>query len=409
LSWEADAGADSYIVKRTEFSSGGVNFDDAGKTVTKEITGKTSYIDNTIAVDKSYAYRLDKGRGGIVFEGSEITMLGKTRPDPFYGIIGAQHLNNGKSAYLTWQADAGADEYRIMRALNSGSSVSFSARQSGADGFLLHGATSAVDGNLQDDMGYLYRLDKRRDSEWIIGKEICVFSQARPLPFPEAPAAASFRADGYIALSWLYDEGADSYILKRKKDGDTGLGQYVTIYEGTELQYTDNTVDSDHNGRYVYLLCKRRNGSVHQWEEKTTAAVAVRTQQDRHEPNNIDTQATVLDSRREGNLYYFAYSTSDIVVQDIDWYKVSIPAGKTASISVSYSNPAGANYFLLYNPHKESKSIIHNTPFQITNDDDVQKYVYFAIMPDKTHFMPMNYPGGDVVSYTINWKAITDY
>jgi hypothetical protein len=379
----------------------------------KYAVGKAEqYIDNEIEEEKTYAYRLDKERGKRIYEGREVTIYERTRGMPEPGVVKAQTLNGGKSAYLSWEADRGADEYRIMRAADDGGAVVFSEREDGADGFYYQGETTALDSALEDDKGYLYRLDKKRDGAWQIGIEITRFSRTRPYPYGEAPVAESFRPDGYIKVRWHYDEGADQYVLVRRYDDPLhgSLGPPETVYAGTGLEYTDVTVNSEQNGRYVYVLRKERNGIEYRWDELRTYAVAVKTQEDGNEPNNLEGEATLLEDYRLGNVYYFAFSEAGRVVSDIDWYKVSIPAGKTANIAVVYGGGGTpySEYFRLYDPHKELVPIVHNRSFQIKNDGMTQRYKYFALVPDGSKFAGGGVPGGEVVSYTITWETITN-
>jgi hypothetical protein len=407
LTWEKDENADKYIVMKTEIGINGVNFNNKNTLDRIEFAGVHSYIDNDIDIEKSYAYRLDKVRGNRVFQGSLITFLGKGRSDPFPGIITIQNLNNGKSAYLNWQSDEGADSYRIMRAINDGNALVFMERQDGKDGFYYQGKTSAIDSTLEDDKGYFYRLDKKRNDIWISGLEITVFSRTRPMPFGATPAVKSFREDGNILINWQYDEGADSYILMRSFDNALGdINNFIPVYEGIELQYLDTAVNAQQMERYVYKLYKRRNDVIYEWNDRIALGVAVQTQEDKHEPNNTEAQATLLETYRLANIYCFGYSRPNTFLEDMDWYRVNIPPHKIANIAIQYSNSANSGYFLLYLPYMDTLNIIHNVAFEVRNDEPVQKYVTFAIMPDRTRFLLGNGTGGSVVGYTITWVSI---
>jgi hypothetical protein len=326
-----------------------------------------------------------------------------TRKEPFPGVITARNLNNGKSAYLTWQEDAGADAYRIMRAINDENPVVFAERENNTDGFSLHGTTAAMDSTLEDDKGYFYRLDKKRDSVWITGKEITAFSRTRMMPVADTPIVRCFRPDGKILISWQYDEGADEYILMRAQDNSLALDPFTAIYRGMELKYLDATVKDDM--RYIYKLYKIRNGIEYRWDDRIGLGVSVRTQEDQHEPNNTEAEATLLETYLLANIYCYGFSTGH-VLEDIDWYKVSIPPGKVANMAVSYDDTVYDTYLLLYIPYFDTRTIIHNTAFQVKNDSRVQKDVAFAIIADKTQFLPINSTGGKVVGYTITWQSI---
>jgi hypothetical protein len=66
VTWEADAGADAYILMRTEVGVGGIDFKDKYVVRKERIVGATDFLDNMVLVEKSYAYRLDKERGNRV-------------------------------------------------------------------------------------------------------------------------------------------------------------------------------------------------------------------------------------------------------------------------------------------------------------------------------------------------------
>jgi hypothetical protein len=409
LKWEADEGADKYRVMRAVNDGGAVIFIERHDgTNGFYYQGATTAIDGMLEEDKSYAYRLDKIRGNQIFEGKTVTFLEKARPDPFAGTVKIQNMNNGRSAYITWEEDRGADEYRIMRAINDGTAIVFTERQDGIDGFYYQGVTSAIDSMLEDDKGYFYRLDKKRDGLWIPGLEITIFSRSRPMPIAATPVTESFRADGNIFISWQYDEGADAYLLMRSFDNPltSSLDPYVPVYEGTELKYLDTNVNDQQTERYVYKLYKVRNGLIYKWDHLVAFGVASKTQEDNHEPNNLETQATLLETYRMGNIYCFGFSIPNTFLEDMDWFKVNVPPGKVANIAVQYTNLANDGYFLLYVPFFETRTITHLVSFSVRNDESVQKDVTFAIIPDRSRFLQVNGTGGSVAGYTIVWQSI---
>jgi hypothetical protein len=404
LSWEEDENADKYILMKTEVLDSGVDFKNGYVTDKVELADVCSYIDNAIVPEKAYAYRLDKECGNQVFEGKEVTFFGKTRFDPFPGVITAQSLNGGLTAYLTWEADAGADEYRVMRAVIDGGFLQFMQRN-GESGFVLLGATSAIDG-VEDDKGYLYRLDKRRGTAWTVGLVITDFARTRPLPFGEAPAVESFRTGGDIMVNWRYDEGADSYILMRREDPPRF--DFELVYTGNELHYLDTgVIDVQQQGRYVYKLYKRRNGIIYRWDEKLGFGVADRLQEDKQEPNDTEERATVLESDLQATLYCYGFSDPKYILEDIDWYKVAIPPKMDAYIAISYTNSANSEWLSLYVPDTDLKPIVHGVAFLVRNNDIVQKYVPFAIVPTREKFLgsPTG-AGGSILGYNIKLEQM---
>ena len=421
LSWRNDPGADKYRVMRA-LDEGSIHTFIERKNGLDgfNFQGSTSAMDSNLQDDKSYLYRLDKMRGKndkgednwII--GLDVTVVTKTRPDPFADVIVAQNFNNGKSAYLTWKDDPGADRYRVMRALNNGGALIFVERNDKADGFNLQGSTSAIDSNLQDDQGYLYRLDKMRgkndkgEDNWIVGLEVTVFSLTRPLPYTETPVVTSFREDGYILVSWSSDEGADSYILTRSLDNPpiSNLNSLTEVYRGTATQFLDKTVQE--GSRYGYRLFKIRNSKSYpaiESNEYMGLGVSVRKQEDKHEPNNTEVQATLLEVNRVANLYCYRF-TNQAYLEDVDWYKVSIPPWKKANIVITYSDVSLYDeWFEVYKPNGIVETIIHSRSFYVSNDSGTQQYIAFAIRPRRAIFVPSG-TGGHIVSYTITLQSI---
>jgi hypothetical protein len=408
LRWEADNRAEGYIIKRITVGAYGIDFTAAGAhTVAETATNSvTTYIDNNLSTEESYAYRLDKKRGAAVIEGTGIALSAETRPAIFRGSIQARSLDGGRMAHLSWERDPGADQYRIMRLTDDGSGVEFLERTS-ENGLTVVGETSAIDSGLRDDRGYFYRLDKKRRNEgadgWVLG-EVTVFSQTRPPPFADAPAADGFRDDNGIYLSWRYDEGADEYIVTRKKDGPLGFESVgVEVYRGTGQHYLDANIDSD-KGRYTYRLDKSRNGV--RVEGLSAYVVAAQMMEESREPNDDTSHAVVLEDIDAGNLYYFVFS-DERIIEDMDWYKINIPPHKRAKVAVHYNNFLGAGqggsgvYFNLLSPPNSLAQISQDTPFYITNNGMFQDYIYFRLSPIPLAFVDPGTPGGDIVGYTV--------
>ena len=134
--------------------------------------------------------------------------------------------------------------------------------------------------------------------------------------------------------------------------------------------------------------------------------VAERTNEDTHEPNNIQAQATILDSDLVANLYCYGYSIRDTFLEDIDWYKVNIPPKKNANITVLYTNATNTGWFWLQVPYLPKTAIEHSVAFQVRNDDIIQKYVSFAIVPNHDHFLNSSGTGGSIQGYQIYLDSI---
>jgi hypothetical protein len=397
LSWRGDNAADAYLVMRSIFDENGFQ-----EFLPIFKGGEKEYVDHDIAIAVTYAYRLDKIKGDKVFEGA--TCVYYTRPEPFPGVITTQSLNNGLAVYLTWEPDIGADEYRVMRTVNDGAFQQFVQRHDGA-GFFLQGTTSAID-IVEDDRGYLYRLDKRCGSVWIIGQVITEYARTRPLPFGDTPTVENFRPSGDIFISWRYDDGVDSYILMRRDDPPTV--DFEPVYTGNELHYLDTGVITvQQQGRYVYKLYKKRNEIIYRWDDKLAYGVAEWLQEDKQEPNNTEESATILESDMQATLYCYGFYNSNYILEDIDWYKVNIPPKTDAYIAINYTKEVYSEYLSLYIPDTELTPIVHAISFHVRNNDIVQKYVPFAIVPTKSKFLPSpTGEGGAILAYNIKLEQI---
>jgi hypothetical protein len=409
LKWTDDPNADSYsIEKQLIYDNGSYG---ALVTIPSTPTTQTSYLDANINVNYSYTYRLVKIQGGTPFKGTHLTMLEKGRPDPFPGVIITESLSNGKAAHLSWEPDIGADTYRVMRALNTmnaSNQLEWFERNT-SNGLQMLSDVSAIDTELIDDKSYVYRLDKYRNGAWIIGNQVTVFSWNRPPPFYETPTVESFSDDTKVHISWNADIGADIYRIDRRDDTPSnGWSGWKAIYNGTELSCEDNTANYDAGyQRYEYRLVKIRNENAYYTEYNTgTLAVTTRTAKDPHEPNDDYWNATLLDSNLGSNIYSFRFSDGR-TLEDRDWYKVSIPAGKIANISIWYES-GNDEMLQVYEPSKLEATVRDNYPFQIKNESTVQQFVYFAIIPDRTKFIDSGYPGGQLINYTIHWLSISN-
>jgi hypothetical protein len=402
LSWKHDANADSYLIQKQSIDTNNNIVD-----LLPISTDKTSYIDSAVAKDMIYIYRLDKIRGGTTYEGISLTTFSTTRPDPFPGVIVAESLSDGKAAHLSWEPDIGADAYRVMRSLNNINLGQFEwIPQTSLE---MLSDVSAIDTGIDDDKSYVYRLDKYRNgiTSWFIGNQVTVFSWNRPPPFDEAPVVDSFRSDKTIKISWNTDIGADIYKLERRENNFSGWLSWESIYQGTALTYIDTTAYFENYAytRYEYRLTKIRNGIEYVPQYDTTLAVAVETEKDLCEPNDDYLNATLLNISITNNIYCFKF-TGDRVLEDRDWYKVSVPAGKTAVCDLYYTQAGNSGMLKVYEPSKLEASITDGGEIKIKNDDTVQKFIYFAILPDRDKFSTGL--GGQMITYTINWQAITN-
>jgi hypothetical protein len=121
--------------------------------------GATSALDDNLDDDKSYVYRLDKKRGGIVYEGNEVTVFSLTRPMPYGEVPVADGFRSDGNIKLQWSFDEGADAYVLMR--RSDSSSGFYNWETAYQG----PNNQYLDESVDDirSARYEYRLDKLRN------------------------------------------------------------------------------------------------------------------------------------------------------------------------------------------------------------------------------------------------------
>jgi hypothetical protein len=404
LSWKNDVNVDSYMIQKQ-------SIDIDNNTSSQSIPwDKTSYLDNDVVIDMIYVYRLDKIRGGTTYEGLSLTTFSTTRPDPFPGVIVAESLGDGTAAHLSWEPDVGADKYIVLRALNTLISGLFDWHNI-TNNLQMLSDVSAIDTQIDDDKSYVYRLDKERNNKPFYGNQVTVFAWNRPPPFDEAPVVDSFRSDKTIKISWNADIGADIYKLYRCNDSDSP-NAWELIYQGTDFEFVDNTAvfENFYYKRYVYHLSKIRNGTPYfeNFNAKPfteTLAVAVPTEKDPNEPNDDYLNATLLNISIKSNIYCFKF-TGDRVLEDRDWYKVNVPAGKKAILYIHYITQGTNGMLKVYEPSQLEAFVDEGVDFDIKNESLEQKFVYFAIMPDRDKFSIGL--GGQMIIYTIYWRAITD-
>ncbi|GHV07425.1 hypothetical protein FACS189485_17760 [Spirochaetia bacterium] len=411
LTWALDKGADNYILMKcseSDYFTYGM-----GAFVSQIYSGSERTATDTVDPNTAWYYRLDKevtDEGTTIsFAGTKVASFAKIRPDPFAGVITADSQNGGRTAYLHWDFDAGADAYRIMRDIDDGVVLWEQVTEINDITVITFYDRGPFDNGLDDTKAYLYRLDKKRNGVWKNGINITKFSSTRPLPYDEAPRAESFNANGFITLFWDNDPGADEYILERRQDFPSGSGGVRIISlpnNGKDLTYVDRDVTAGPSlgqiGRYEYRLVKVRNGTQFR-PDITTLAAAVTVEKEITEPNDHVEQAVLLGGNDiTANLYYFRFDDGR-KIEDVDWYKVWIPAHGRATIQINYAQGTidSGSFDLVPRYGALGHPIVHGNPNDnaVVNPYSTDQYISFAIRPNDQFLS--KYPNGGISAYTI--------
>ncbi len=220
-------------------------------------------------------------------------------------------------------------------------------------------------------------------------------------PAVVTPRATSMETPLAVTLDWDADEAADYYVLERRRD--TESSQYAEVYRGTGTRYADSPAE----GRYYYCLTKVR-GERDFGPSRPAFAVSSPVARDEYEPDDGMAEARLLESAAIANMYYFRGSDGQ-VLSDADWYRVTLPPRSVAYLTLTDYSAEGAEvdtHFVVYRAGL-AESVIHNKhPFEIENDANVRRDLFFAIKPNAVRYIPSVDSGGRVIVYKIAVERI---
>ena len=221
-------------------------------------------------------------------------------------------------------------------------------------------------------------------------------------PVVTAPSAASFAAELTIDVSWDTDPGADRYVLERAADAVAPVWAQVYAGIGTALRDT-SCADQ---GRYLYRLTKTR-GSRSFGPSAAVLGVGSATRADALEPNDTESLATDLAYDRSANLYYYR-SYSAEVVQDRDWYTVTVPPRRIAEIVVTQAGLAATDTYMMFAlTGSVPQQIINNAALPIANSAYEARTFAFQIYPNPDEFVAgPSLAGGSTIDYTVSLYRI---
>jgi hypothetical protein len=224
-------------------------------------------------------------------------------------------------------------------------------------------------------------------------------------PSPSAPRVSSFVAEYCIDATWDADKAAEEYVLERADD--SASPSWFTVYRGTTTSYSDRTCADQR--RYLYRLSMVRGARVFGPTEEAVG-IGSAACRDQLEPNDGEEIATSLDYDRASNLYFYR-ACSGTVVQDLDWYSVSVPPRRTANIVVTQSGLTGGSvntWMMFYLKGTVPAVIVNNSAIPITNPAYETKVFLFRISPNPAEFISdPTLAGGSFIDYTVSLFSIT--
>jgi hypothetical protein len=224
-------------------------------------------------------------------------------------------------------------------------------------------------------------------------------------PALQKPGVESFVESNTITVSWDRDDGADEYILERAEDG-IALS-FSEVCRGGMTKYVDR--DLPDNKRYLYRLFKKRGNKTFGPTEQALGVSSL-VCRDVYEPNGTMEQAVQLETIDYiSNMYYYrAYSGEEAI--DEDWYFITIPPLRQASVVVNDSRVEESNkptHFEYYEYDRDHKAVRQLLNFWIVNNEMVTKNYYFKLYPAKNQYIGAEMPaGGAIIQYKISIREI---
>ncbi len=208
----------------------------------------------------------------------------------------------------------------------------------------------------------------------------------------------SFSEENKIKCKWSEDERSDKYILMRSEDKP--LLKFKEVYNGKAKEYEDRVLKED--TRYIYRLDKLRGkkrfyGKVHYM------GIYSKDVNDVYEPNDKKGEAELLQSDKQGNVYYYR-SHEGSILEDEDWYKVRIPGKRQAKVTIIYD--AVNLPFIITKPYNGDKERpATNAVIILRNDMDYEQELSFKISLDR-NIVVSGSAGGAFYPYTVRLLSI---
>lgn len=219
-------------------------------------------------------------------------------------------------------------------------------------------------------------------------------------PIDETPLIDSLSREKTIYISWNEDEGADLFRLMKASDNANLI--FKCIYEGTDTNYTD--INLNDNERYIYRLDKIRGTKLFQGK-KYAYGYSAECAEDACEPNDKETDATLLEYDLTCNLPCVSYITDNKSDIDCDWFYVIIPPYRNVEIIINQKGlqdqSINAETYLYIQVDKQTcEKVLQSKGYILSNSGYEQKKVLFKVYPETTKVFSSSYTA--VIEYTIS-------
>lgn len=202
-------------------------------------------------------------------------------------------------------------------------------------------------------------------------------------PFSDVPVAESFKTENTIYLNWSEDNASDCFYLMRSIDAKTL--DFACIYEGTNTSYTDINIEPEK--KYIYRLDKKRGTKLFKGEQYAYG-ISFSCRKDNYEDNDLECNATFLQSVCEANVICIKYENNSEPFLDYDWYYIELPAQRYGEIIITQdnlSNDGDSTNLMIMRPCKDPEPVRHNIAITIQNTGTATNKFYFKIYPATTN------------------------
>lgn len=225
-------------------------------------------------------------------------------------------------------------------------------------------------------------------------------------PETTEPRVLSFGEESVITIQWDKDVLSDEYILYRALDGN--VLNFEEVYRGVNCKYRD--VDGIVEELYHYSLSKVRGLKVFERSDSAFGVFSM-TREDFFENNNSRERATTLEQGTLISSNLYAYRDSfNTKIMDEDWYRISVPAGRTAYVVVRQIMPLASDGintdFRSYLEGQPSAPVKDESEINIINGFTNSHDYYLKIYPEESKYFTGPGSGGNIVSYQIFIKRV---
>ena len=301
LTWDAVAGTKEYKVYRATSRDGTYSL--------VKTTTATSFTNTSAKVGKTYYYKVRAVAQNSAANSAYSSVKSRTcdLPQP---VVTISNVASSGCPKLTWNAVAGAKEYKIYRATSENGTYS-----------LLRTATSTSFTNTSAKPGTVYYYKIRAVAENTSANSAysavksCTCDLARP------KVSIALDDNGCPTLTWGAVEGATGYTVYR---ADTASGEYTQLCSTIETGYTNGRVESGKTYYYkVRAVCGNADAS-----SADSAAVSIRANNEIAEAGH--------NLRYVNSTSVYVYKSPDSSSRSLRlFYMVELELGDEVTVSAS--------------------------------------------------------------------------